>query len=465
MKHSTASLLTIICTAHLALCASYYVAHDGANVHPYATPKTAANTIQTAIDAASDGDTVLVSTGIYTIGDRVTPGFASSNRVVITKRITVMSEAGPANTIIVGDGPNGPSAVRCVFMTNAARLVGFTLSNGHTHTTGTSPLAEYIYNRSGGGLLMVDGCYVSNCVFVGNVADHAGGGMDCYYGGTADYCTFIHNVANNGGGVRFLYGRSYSLLRNSVITSNSAAFYGGGVNIDTAHDVKNCFVSDNVANVGGGVYLKSFWDVEACIVSNNRARISGGGVYIDSGNGHNNVRNSLIIDNIATNQGGGVYHNQFGVCYSCTIVRNTAGSRGGGIFSYLGGFAQNCIIYYNTAPTEENYGYILGYFPHSYCCTEPFLTNSEFHMMITNAPVFENMGGNDFRLWEFDTCIDTGLTVLVYGALDLAGNPRVHNDIIDLGAYELVPEPLGIGVLWVYLGCAMRRRRIPAAAA
>ena len=85
--------------------------------------------IQAAVDASAPGDVVLVSNGVYATGQRITPGYALSNRIVMTKAITLSSVSGPAATIIIGaagaGGGNGNGALRGVFMT-AGRLEGFT---------------------------------------------------------------------------------------------------------------------------------------------------------------------------------------------------------------------------------------------------------------------------------------------------------------------------------------------------
>src|SRR5512137_1365755 len=111
-----------------------------------------------------------------------------SNRVAVTKAVTVRSVNGPATTVIAGSGPNGPNAVRCVYLTNAAVLAGFTLTNGATQTSG-----DYNKNRSGGGVWCESSsAVVSNCVLTGNSASFSGGGASS---GTLNKCTLTGSSA------------------------------------------------------------------------------------------------------------------------------------------------------------------------------------------------------------------------------------------------------------------------------
>src|SRR6476660_3227742 len=93
---------------------------------PYVDWPTAATNIQDAIEAASPGDRIVVTNGVYASRGGVFAAGAS-NRVAITKSIEVTSVGGPSQTIILGG--QGVYPLRCAYITNGAMLSGFTLSN------------------------------------------------------------------------------------------------------------------------------------------------------------------------------------------------------------------------------------------------------------------------------------------------------------------------------------------------
>jgi hypothetical protein len=201
-------------------------------VAPYASWATAATNIQDAANIG--GGLVLVSNGVYDSGGVAVYG-AMTNRVAINKGSTVRSVNGPEKTVIMGKGPCGDGAVRCVYLGANAVLEGFTLTRGHTRTSGDS-----IREQNGGGVWCENGGVVSNCTLSGNSASYGGGGS---YNGTLYNCILSSNSAWGGGGA------FRGILNNCIVSGgNSTSNYGGGVNSCT---LNNCTLA---SNSGGGAW-------------------------------------------------------------------------------------------------------------------------------------------------------------------------------------------------------------------
>src|SRR5262245_41862092 len=109
-----------------------YVSPNGGQVPPYANWTTAARVIQDAVDAAGNGDTIVVTNGIYLTGGRTvvvvdTNLFTTNlffNRVVVDKQLTLRSVNGPQFT-----GIDGQEAGGCVSLASNASVSGFTLTS------------------------------------------------------------------------------------------------------------------------------------------------------------------------------------------------------------------------------------------------------------------------------------------------------------------------------------------------
>src|SRR5512134_2480973 len=117
-----AALLTLAAPCAIAQTTLYVSPGSTNPAPPYATWDTAAHTIQEAVDAASDGDTVLVAAGEYPL----------TNQVSVIKGILLRSDAGASQTIL-----NGQSAVRCLWVSNSVAVVdGFTMTGGASDESG-----------------------------------------------------------------------------------------------------------------------------------------------------------------------------------------------------------------------------------------------------------------------------------------------------------------------------------------
>ena len=452
-----ATIILIFLTCSKISADTHYVSHLGTGaVPPYTNWATATPIIQNAVDVATSGDTVLVANGVYDEGERVTPGYALSNRVVITKNITVRSASGPANTIILGaptpGGGHGNDAIRCVYM-EAGTLEGFTVSNGWTRAIS----ATWLYDDSGGGIFLANGSVATNCVVTGNFAYYAGGGVACNPGCELVSSTIISNRADtdSGGGAICYQG---GVIRNSTFTGNSAPKYGGGAYcfyggvvsnctfiansclngggamLYHGGEAVNCTFSSNTATYGGGVYCTSGGMVHRSIITGNKAA-HGGGAYCWTGG---TLKSCLITGMNVASKGAGVFCYKGGNINNCTISGNNANSYGGGVFCYNGGFVLNSVIYYNAAIIDgANWHSDIAQVRFSQCCTTP--TNSPCFGSgnLPDAPLFKDQGAGNYHLTKASPCIDVGFfQSWMTSAMDLDGNPRIHNGKVDIGAYE-----------------------------
>jgi hypothetical protein len=263
----------------------HYVALNNANpVPPYTSWATAATNIQDAVDAAAvPGALVLVTNGVYATGGSAVVG-RMTNRVVVSKVLTLRSVNGPQFTVIQGakasTGGNGEGAIRCVYLTNGASLSGFTLSNGATRRR--SELFDDLYRETSGGGVWCQSTsvVVSNCVLTDNSAGWYGGGS---HQGTLINCTLTANSAQSSGG-----GANDAALYNCMLANNNASSSGGGVIRST---LINCLLTGNSATEGGGALSGTLVN---CTLAGNAAS-SGGGAHSAI------LNNCIVYSNTGTN--------------------------------------------------------------------------------------------------------------------------------------------------------------------
>ena len=363
----------------------YVLAGNAGAQPPYTNTETAAANIQDAVDYSCHGDTVLVGPGVYDAGGRAIRG-DMTNRVALYKAITVQSTAGPGSTIIEGQGPVGDTAIRCAYVTNAAVLSGFTLTNGATWARGDP------YNEgSGGGVWCEPSAIITNCVLAGNTAFHSGGGA---FQGLLFNCTLAGNSAASGG------GSCMATLEKCVVSNNRAATGGG----TEGGAIRTSTIVSNRADIGGGGCLAG--EIDTCFVVGNTA---------DS--------------NYST--GGGVWGC---TVRNCTIVHNGAATGAGAFDSTV---ANSIILYNYSGPVIANHSF--GSFTN--CCTVPLPGG------VGNTDEDPRMAsGFSPHLTLGSPCIDAGSAAFASGTEDIDGDPRVCGATVDIGCDEFC-APAVTGVL------------------
>ncbi|MBP5496578.1 MAG: C10 family peptidase [Bacteroidales bacterium] len=340
---------------------------------------------------------------------------------------------------------------------------GFTIRGGTVNTA-----------EEGGGAYLRKNCTLRNCVITANNAAISGsasnvsrGGVAVYNnGGTLTDCEIYNNTINISGtgyGHRVygvgVYNRN-GVVTNCNIHDNLTVFdgngdnwqvLGGGIYDDLSESlIQDNHITHNSAERGGGLFLSGSSVVNRCVISNNTTFGNGGGVYTSS-NG-SSLNHCLISNNAAGDKGGGVY-GRSSTFTSCNIVRNSAVNDGGGLYTINGGVLRNSIVWGNKVGTANNQLAANSYqhFTMESSAVEGGYSGAvmleaentgsgigypKFTNPTLEAGVDVNNAIGDWTLQNGSICIDMGLNALAGGTTDLAGNPRIQQERVDIGAYE-----------------------------
>jgi hypothetical protein len=393
-------------------------------------------TIEEAIDAASDGNTVLVADNVYT-------GPGNRNLELDGKAITVRSENGPESCIIDCQGlgigfyvheNEGPDSVISGFTIRNGDAMGFTNMGGGIYSTNASPtITDCIIEYNSAGDSAAQG--------------HNGGGIYCYGGSpTIASCIVRNNTAQRGGGIYL--SDALATVTDCVIQDNTAGttewwHSGGGVYCTSGSStLERCAVKNNSAYSGGGISGGNL-RIDACTITENEALHYGGGVQ-----GGAILTNSVIAGNDTELHGGGLYGS--GVLTNCTFFANTAGDLGGGLYASSSGTTlTNCVVWQNTSD-----GSVLN--PISYGAAEnrPVVTYSDVQGgysgdgNINEYPYFLDASGSGADYWDLrlqcdSPCVDVGNNdAPEITSHDLDGRPRIFDcnggavPVVDMGAFE-----------------------------
>ncbi len=258
-------------------------------------------------------------------------------------------------------------------------------------------------------------------------------------------CLFDNNYAAYDGGAVCLLLASNADFQNCVFNYNMCGFYGAALYVDASHPkIRNCTLSNGYASFfGGGLagWNGSMLRLENCKVINNKAGAVCG-IYT-AANSSPVLVNCLFSNNISNlgNGGGMGFSVSNATIINCTIVNNSANIGGAGLWIYNSpSTLKNCIVWNNYPDGISVTG------------TAPVITYSDLQTgfagtgNISLNPAFVGSGDNPYSILETSPCRNAGAldtAGLMLPAFDLAGNPRVCEDTVDMGAYEFyVPIPV-----------------------
>jgi hypothetical protein len=388
-------------------------------------------TIQEGINAASNGDIVLVADGLY-----------YENINFLGKAITVASHylldgdtIHIESTIINGSQPNNPDSGSVVYFISgedsSAVLCGFTITGGTgTYTPASIPpyfpfkIGGGIFCNSSGPLIKNNIIKNNNCILNEDDGATLGGGIQA---GPPQANVFIiiesNKIMNNlcwfqgvssaldkgismGGGIGLVIdGR---IQNNEIVFNESKSTYGssvgGGIRVfqgatvsilgniinnNSSISVVRYGFAGGISNSGGNTLIKSNRICYNSIAGGSNCY--GAAIYFDLDNDLNwaIVENNFIADNYSTN--GNCYGGAIGMWGSSppinnnTIIRNSA-HYGGALHTFNGSKPQ--IINNTIVDNNASYGGAI------------YSEDANTHPKIINTIMWNNGMGNEIDLYN-----------------------------------------------------------------
>ncbi len=265
-------------------------------------------TLQAAISASANGDSIVVAPGTY---------HEALN--LQGKKITLRSSGGASVTFLDGTGGDASILTASKGESRATIVQGFTFRHG----VGNLPIACDVAGRKGGAIFVLNsGISVIDCVFEDNGTLDAEGEESIVAGGAMFTCMgdigvtgsrFDRNRASRGAGIEIINGaRRTTVIERSTFHDNVST--GGSAISADLFSLSSMAVSDCVMERNEGAHAAAMYvrganlarvTIERSTFRSNHARGSGGAMYalgIDSAS--TAVTGCRFEDNVAAHGAG-----------------------------------------------------------------------------------------------------------------------------------------------------------------
>jgi hypothetical protein len=215
--------------------------------------------IQSAVNSATDGDTVLISNGTY-------QGNGNRDIDLMGKAVQVVSVSGFLNCVIDCEGSATQYHRGFVLQsgeTNLTEIEGVTIMNGY-HIAGAG-----IYCLESSPI--IKNCIIRDCTAVGDTNSGGSGGGILFSGGNENAHPILENC---------------KIDSNSALENNNLHAHGGGILIqnytstDLYPEITGCIISANISTYyGAGIALVNCkMKMVNCQISGNAEPLFGGGI-------------------------------------------------------------------------------------------------------------------------------------------------------------------------------------------
>ena len=443
-------------------------------------------TIQAGIDAAVNGDTVLVAEGIYEGGI-----------LIYNKAISLIGESRAETKIVQPISSPQISIVDC--QAGTTRVENFIIKHGSSNNGGgiysSGSIVEidsvdFSYNSSsnnGAAINSIESTVkVQNSTFSLNTSDNIGGAIyvdplttceiynssfdnnEALWGGAiatvgggkllVEGCNISFNTAsgNNpnpnenyptfggGGGIYHEWSDSLEIYDSEITNNTAATGAGGGIAVYLSNDVtiNNIVLSDNSSSGpnypsgGGGAAFYRADNVlfeNSTIANNVSNHNSGGGIFFGSESGQASIVvhatfNRLTIVNNSALSGGAIFcWSAILNLYHSTLAQNEASNSewsGGGLASHYV-TRPNIIssLFYDNIPNSIHNGY-----PYTPVLVAYSLVQEQWAgwgNLIDVDPLFCDPDSGDYSLAENSPCVGAGEDVSNMGAYGIGCDPII----------------------------------------